>query len=157
MSDIRDLLNKIKYATYGKEVRQSIHDGLNKINQETESTSKKQEKLERTFDDLIINAGNSNAEVVAARNGFETLGKRLNNFDSQLEQIKTKNEILKEKKENILREKLGILSQVEIMKQSELLINTAELINLKQSESDYIHSINNLIDIIDELLEGGRK
>ena len=81
----------------------------------------------------------------------------------QLEQIETnigisvttKNEILKEKKENILREKLGILSQVEIMKQSELLINTAELINLKQSESDYIHSINNLINIIDKLLEGG--
>lgn len=85
MGNIRDLLNKIRYATYGKEVRQSIHDGLNKINQETESTSKKQEKLERTFDDLIINAGNSNAEVAAARNGFETLGNRLDGVDSQLD------------------------------------------------------------------------
>lgn len=81
----------------------------------------------------------------------------------QLEQIKTntgisvntKNEILKEKKENILREKLGILSQVEIMKQSELLRNTVELTNLKQSENNYIGSINNLINIIDTLLEGG--
>lgn len=71
--------------------------------------------------------------------------------------LNTKNEILKEKKENILREKLGILSQVETMKQSELLINTAELIDLKQSESNYISSVDNLVAIIDKLLEGGRK
>lgn len=85
MASIQEYLDKIKNAIFGKDVRQSIHDGLNKINQETESTSKKQEKLERTFDDLIINAGNSNAEVAAARNGFETLGKRLDGVDSQLD------------------------------------------------------------------------
>lgn len=85
MASIQEHLDKIKNAIFGKDVRQSIHDGLNKINQETESTSKKQEKLERTFDDLIINAGNSNAEVAAARNGFETLGKRLDGVDSQLD------------------------------------------------------------------------
>ena len=87
MASIQEHLDKIKNAIFGKDVRQSIHDGLNKINQETESTSKKQEKLERTFDDLIINAGNSNAEVAAARNGFETLGKRLDGVDSQLDTI----------------------------------------------------------------------
>lgn len=85
MASIQEHLDKIKNAILGKDVRQSIHDGLNKINQETESTSKKQEKLERTFDDIIINAGNSNAEVAAARNGFETLGKRLDGVDSQLD------------------------------------------------------------------------
>lgn len=87
MASIQEHLDKIKNAIFGKDVRQSIHDGLNKINQETESTSKKQEKLERTFDDLIIDAGNSNAEVAAARNGFETLGKRLDGVDSQLDTI----------------------------------------------------------------------
>ena len=87
MASIQEHLDKIKNAIFGKEVRQSIHDGLNKINQETEITSKKQEKLERTFDELIINAGNSNAEVVLARNGFETLGKRLDGVDSQLDNI----------------------------------------------------------------------
>lgn len=92
MASIQEHLDKIKNAIFGKDVRQSIHDGLNKINQETENTSKKQEKLERTFDDLIINAGNSNAEVAAARNGFETLGKRLDGVDSQLD--KNKNEII---------------------------------------------------------------
>ena len=90
MASIQEHLDKIKNAIFGKDVRQSIHDGLNKINQETESTSKKQEKLERTFDDLIINAGNSNAEVAAARNGFETLGKRLDGVDSQLDTIENK-------------------------------------------------------------------
>lgn len=100
----------------------------------------------------------------AKYNGLEQeYATRLTEVKEQLEQIKTntgisvntKNEILKEKKENILREKLGILSQVEIMKQSELLTNTTELTNLRQSESDYINSINNLIGIIDKLLEGG--
>lgn len=85
MASIQEHLDKIKNAVFGKDVRQSIHDGLHEINQETESTSKKQEKLERTFNDLIINAGNSNAEVAAARNGFETLGKRLDGVDSQLD------------------------------------------------------------------------
>ena len=33
---------------------------------------------------------NSNAEVAAARNGFETLGKRLDGVDSQLDTIETK-------------------------------------------------------------------
>ena len=93
MASIQEHLDKIKNAIFGKDVRQSIHDGLNKINQETESTSKKQEKLERTFDDLIINAGNSNAEVAAARNGFETLGKRLDGVDSQLDTCAKKDDV----------------------------------------------------------------
>ena len=100
MASIQEHLDKIKNAIFGKDVRQSIHDGLNKINQETERTSKKQEKLERTFDDLIINAGNSNAEVAAARNGFETLGKRLDGVDSQLEDMENEVEVNFEKLEN---------------------------------------------------------
>ena len=52
-------------------------------------------------------------------------------------------------------EKADILAQVEIIKQSEMLVDTVELINLKQSESNYISSIDNLVAIIDKLLEGG--
>ena len=63
--------------------------------------------------------------------------------------------ILKEKKENLLREKADILAQTEIIKQSTMLVNTSELIDLKQSESNYISSIDNLVAIIDKLLEGG--
>ena len=85
------------------------------------------------------------------------------NIKQQLEQLKlnggisvnVEKEILKEKKENLLREKLGILSQVEIIKQSTMLVNTSELIDLKQSESNYISSVDNLVAIIDKLLEGG--
>ena len=62
--------------------------------------------------------------------------------------------ILKEKKENLLREKADILAQTEIIKQSTMLVNTSELIDLKQSESNYISSIDNLVAIIDKLLEG---
>ena len=121
------------------------------------------EKIDSRFKSLTAKE-QGDSEVIDARKGeaslrakIDVIDEDIKNVSSQLAQIKTnpKNEILKEKKENILREKLGILSQVEIMKQSELLINTAELINLKQSESNYINSINNLIAIIDKLLEGG--
>ena len=121
------------------------------------------EKIDSRFKSLTAKE-QGDSEVIDARKGeaslrakIDVIDEDIKNVSSQLAQIKTnpKNEILKEKKENILREKLGILSQVEIMKQRELLINTAELINLKQSESNYINSINNLIAIIDKLLEGG--
>lgn len=63
--------------------------------------------------------------------------------------------ILKEKKENLLREKADVLAQTEIIKQSTMLVNTSELIDLKQSESNYINSVDNLVAIINKLLEGG--
>lgn len=63
--------------------------------------------------------------------------------------------LLQEKKETLLREKADILAQVEIMKQSEMLIDTTELTDLINSETNYINSIENLIIIIDKLLEEG--
>ena len=87
MANIKEKIDHIRQAIFGKEVRESLASGLEEINKETEKTSKKQEDLETTFNDLIINAGNSNAEVVAARNGFETLGKRLDGVDSQLDTV----------------------------------------------------------------------
>ena len=91
MANIATYLNDIKNAIFGKEVRGSIHDGIKAINDEVESTTARQVVLENTFDQLIINAGNSNAENVAARvkadgTTYETIGKRMDDVDSQLEQ-----------------------------------------------------------------------
>lgn len=84
MAIISDKLNKILSAVFGKDVRQALHDGLEAINNETENTTVRQKKLETTFNDLIINAGNSNAEIVDARGGEAKLKDRLDNFDKKL-------------------------------------------------------------------------
>lgn len=92
MANIKNELNNIKSALYGKDVRGSIHNGIDAINKEVESTTNRQEHLEGTFDQLIINSGNSNAEMVDARVGengksYAKLGDRLDEVDSQLEHI----------------------------------------------------------------------
>ena len=90
MANIKNHLNNIKNALFGQEVRGSIHDGIDAINKEVESTTGRQVDLEKTFDQLVINAGNSNAEIVDARvksdgTSYSKLGDRLNEVDSQLE------------------------------------------------------------------------
>ena len=92
MANIQNELNNIKNALFGQEVRGSIHDGIDAINKEVESTTSRQVDLESTFDQLVINAGNSNAEIVDARvkadgTSYSKLGDRLDSVDSQLEQI----------------------------------------------------------------------
>ena len=92
MANIKTHLNNIKGALFGKDVRGSIHDGIDAINKEVEGTTKRQIDLESTFDELIINAGNSNAEIVDARvksdgTSYSKLGDRLNEVDSQLAHI----------------------------------------------------------------------
>ncbi len=92
MANIKNHLNNIKNALFGQEVRGSIHDGIDAINKEVESTTGRQVDLEKTFDQLVINAGNSNAEIVDARvksdgTSYSKLGDRLNEVDSQLEHI----------------------------------------------------------------------
>ncbi len=110
MANINNNLNKIKNAVLGVDVRDSIHDGIKAINEEVESTTDRQVQLEGTFDELLINAGNSNAEVAAARvdstgKSHGTLGKRLNNFDSQIKEKATKQEVDVERKriDNVTR------------------------------------------------------
>ena len=90
MANIKTHLNNIKGALYGKDVRGSIHDGIEAINKEVENTTGRQVDLENTFDQLVINAGNSNAEIVDARvkndgTSYSKLGDRLDAVDSQLE------------------------------------------------------------------------
>ena len=92
MANIQNELNNIKNATFGKEVRGSIHDGIDAINKEVESTTSRQVDLESTFDQLVINEGNSNAEIVDARvkadgTSYSKLGDRLDSVDSQLEHV----------------------------------------------------------------------
>ena len=92
MADIKTHLNNIKGALYGKDVRGSIHDGIDAINTEVENTTGRQVDLENTFDQLVINAGNSNAEIVDARvkndgTSYSKLGDRLDAVDSQLARI----------------------------------------------------------------------
>ena len=92
MANIKTHLNNIKGALYGKDVRGSIHDGIDAINKEVENTTGRQADLENTFDQLVINAGNSNAEIVDARvkndgTSYSKLGDRLDAVDSQLAHI----------------------------------------------------------------------
>lgn len=92
MANVSDKVAQIRQAVYGKDVRESIASGIEAINTEVESTTARQDSLETTFDQLIINAGNSNAEVVDARvkadnTVYPTLRDRLNDVDSQLADI----------------------------------------------------------------------
>lgn len=94
MANINTELEQIRKAVYGREVRGSIANAIELINKEQINTSTAQTNLDSKFNQLIINAGNSNAEVVASRvkadgTQFSTLGKRLDSFDSELDNIKS--------------------------------------------------------------------
>lgn len=91
---VEEAIKKLRAAWTGREVRDRMADTIEAMNEEVTNTSSKQSILEETFNNLIINEGNSNAEVVAARvdqngNSYDTLGKRMNNFDEQLDSITT--------------------------------------------------------------------
>ena len=99
MADIKKYLDSIKTAIFGKDVRKSIHDGIeainndctNRLNKQDSELSQnikkqneiiqanklKQDELERKYDEQIKNIASSepqNAEIVDARAGFPTLG-----------------------------------------------------------------------------------
>ena len=89
MADIKKYLNKIKNSLFGLDVRDSIHDGIDAVNKECEENVAQQNKLQSQFNQLVINAGNSNAEIVDARvksdgTAYSKLGDRLDAVDSQL-------------------------------------------------------------------------
>lgn len=86
---VDEAIKKLRAAWTGKEVRDRMADTIEAINDEVIDTTSKQEKLNTKFNDLIINAGNSNAEVATARKGHATVGDRLDEFDSQLDNIET--------------------------------------------------------------------
>ena len=87
MANIKTHLDKIKNALFGQEVRGSIHDGIDAINKEVESTTERQNKLGEQFKNLVINEGSSNAEIVVSRGTHDWLPNRLDNIDLQFERI----------------------------------------------------------------------
>lgn len=101
MANITEHLKKVLTAVYGRDVRNSYHDALKAINDETENTTARQQTVENRQDTLetkyetqiknITDSNPSNVEIVDMRTNskgetFDTAGKRLNNFDSQLEE-----------------------------------------------------------------------
>lgn len=77
MADITTTVAQIRAAVLGIDVRENIALGIEVINTEVVA-------LEATFDALIINAGSSNAEIVAARGSAVDLPTRLGGVDAQL-------------------------------------------------------------------------
>lgn len=106
MANIGSFLNKIKTAIYGKDVRGSIHDGMEAINKETEvatllskETKNKQSALEKKYDEQIANMTNENpsiSELVDFRTSgftgetFVTAGKRADAVDATLDETTKK-------------------------------------------------------------------
>ena len=76
------IADKIRRAIFGGEVRDSIADGIELV-----------ERLREDYDNQVINAGNSNAEIVDARGGQTKLKVRLDNFDEQLDTCAKKDDV----------------------------------------------------------------
>lgn len=90
MANIADKVAQIRQALFGKDVRENIASGIESINSEVEDTTTKQNNLGSQFNSLVINAGSSNAEIVAGRTSavtgqtFDTMGHRIDDHDTQL-------------------------------------------------------------------------
>ena len=85
MANIDKELNQIKNAVYGREVRGSIHDGIDKINKETEIATGKADEAHDVMES-IINDGFDNA---ALESNFEQkLDDKINNLQPEWTQFK---------------------------------------------------------------------
>lgn len=79
MANIKHYLDNILSSIFGKDVRQSIHDGIEAINEEvaentitSQNTKNRQDLLEQKYEEQIENIASSepqNAEIVDARRG----------------------------------------------------------------------------------------
>lgn len=96
MSDISNSVDLIRNAVNGIDVREGIASGMEIINDAMQSTNDKQAILEEKFDDLIADAGNSNAEIVAGRRdnvtgiGYNTIGARLDKYSTDITTLQKK-------------------------------------------------------------------
>lgn len=81
------IADKIRKAIFGGDVRDSIADGIEVV-----------EQLREDYDKQVINAGNSNAEIVDARGGHIKLKDRLDKVDSHLAEKANKIDIDASKK-----------------------------------------------------------
>lgn len=85
MGILSDFTKKIRNAIYVKDVRDAIADGL-------ETVEALEEKNLETYNNMVIGAGESNAEIVDARLDnntgvrYKKLGKRLDKISSQIDE-----------------------------------------------------------------------
>lgn len=90
MANISSIISQIRQAILGKDVRENIASGIESINNDIILNTTKQNDLKTVFDSLIINAGNSNAEIVAGRynnvthTAHASIGERLDENSSAL-------------------------------------------------------------------------
>ncbi len=85
MANINNELNQIKNAVYGKEVRGSIHDGIDKINKETEIATGKADQAHDVMES-IIQDGFDNAALEA--NFEQKLDDKIANLQPEWTQFK---------------------------------------------------------------------
>lgn len=94
---LTEILHNLLHATYGRDVRQSLHDGVKMAVETADETEKAQVKLNGKFEAQIKNMtidSPSDAEIVAARTDasgkeYETLGKRLDASDANVNEVQT--------------------------------------------------------------------
>lgn len=90
---LTEILHNLLHATYGRDVRQSLHDGVKMAVETANKVKEAQEQLDNKFEEQIKNMtleSPSDAEIVAARtkaNGttYDTLAKRLEADDGKTE------------------------------------------------------------------------
>lgn len=95
MMTVQEALENILKAVFGKDVRQSIHDGIKIANDKVDEYTAKQDTLETKYDNLLDEMSKSDpslAEVVDARTNaggtsFGTLKARLDDSDSVLNEL----------------------------------------------------------------------
>ena len=97
MANIKNELNKIKNAVYGKEVRGSIHDGIKKINEESEESKGKADEahdvmesiIQEGFDNAVIGIQDalSEADLPALEQAVTDLETAIDNLNDAIENI----------------------------------------------------------------------
>ena len=130
------IADKIRRAIFGGEVRDSIADGIELV-----------EQLREDYNNQVINAGNSNAEIVDARGGQTKLKVRLDNFDEQLD-TKAKQTDLEVERTRI--DNLSTLSEGSTTGDAELIdgrvgADGITYANIGESIRTQVNKINNLI------------
>lgn len=150
------IADKIRRAIFGGEVRDSIADGIEVV-----------EQLREDYDNQVINAGNSNAEIVDARGNYAKLKERLDKehgevisqLDKNVQQLNSKinevaitgttQEVLKATTETYIQEKIndGTIANL-----------TVENNSIDTEKTKFINKYENLFNkeniILDKFLGG---
>lgn len=112
-----------------------LNDSFDLIDNKLKETVDENKNLLTMFKNLIINAGNSNAEVAASRGKFDLLPTRLNNFDSSLEHINIEkvSEVLVDKKINQAKLEAGLVDTTSLVFRNDLdneLLNAQKILDI---------------------------